>query len=524
MKKKFRNSFIVLLLALVLIVALIIISNHVIKEKVEYFIENRLPNYISQSNSSIDLNSFEGTITINNPIISIKNIDNETIHTKVSLEKIVVEDVSYWDYFFNSEIHIEDIKFLKPKVTYFQDTYQKNKNKDTTTGILKIYKPFIIDQLSIDNATLNIYNKSKDSLLLYIENSMVEINMIEINNQTINKKLPVIFKEYKFSADSIYLKANNFENLTASKIKLENNEAIIKHIDFKTKYSRKKMSKTTNKERDHFDLSVDGLSLSGLDFGFKKRNLFVKINAMQINNPILKIFRDKLVENDTNIKKLYSQTIREVPFNLTLKTINLNNAKITYTEKVKPENDGGTIEFDRLNAKIKNVSNTYKAPLNTTLDISGYFMKMTPFKVNWSFDVNSLNDNFVFKMDMNALDFSKINAFTEPNLKVRFGGKVNKMYFTIDGDKSKSTVDIKVDYEDLKINVLNKNGKEKNWLLSKMANLFISKNSKDKKNDFREAKTEVERDKTKSVFNFIWLNTSQGLLKSIAGDGEKNKK
>ncbi|WAC03439.1 hypothetical protein N7U66_08015 [Lacinutrix neustonica] len=40
------------------------------------------------------------------------------------------------------------------------------------------------------------------------------------------------------------------------------------------------------------------------------------------------------------------------------------------------------------------------------------------------------------------------------------------------------------------------------------------------RDNFRASEAEIERDKTKSIFNFIWLNVKQGLLKSIAGDGE----
>lgn len=522
---RWLRIFLISLLAItMLFVALVLSTNYLIKQKIENFLDYRLPSYITHTNSSIKLNSFEGTITINNPVVNIKNQEDNTLHTKIDLDKIIIEDVSYWDYIFKNEIHIEDIKLLKPNILYYKDVFNKAKERDTTSSIIKIFKPFIIDELSIDNTTLHIYNQSKDSLLLYVEEGMVEIDDIVINAETITKKIPATFKNYEFKADSIFLKANNFENLTTSKIKLKNKDAIIKNIKFQTKYSRKTLSNIIKKERDHFNLNIDSLNLSQVDFGFKNRKLFVKTRAININEPNLNIFRDKLVADDLSIKKLYSHSLRDIPFNLTIDSIKINKGKIDYTEKVKVENNGGQIEFKNFNAIITNVSNTYNSPVKTTLDITGYFMDVTPFKANWTFDVNNKNDDFVFKMDMDALEFPRINEFTEPNLKVRFKGKTNKMYFTIDGNKTKSTVDMKVNYQDLEINILNKNGNQKKWLLSKIANLFVSKDSKDKDNDFREAITDVERDQTKSVFNFIWLNTKQGLLKSMTGDGEKQEK
>ena len=59
-------------------------------------------------------------------------------------------------------------------------------------------------------------------------------------------------------------------------------------------------------------------------------------------------------------------------------------------------------------------------------------------------------------------------------------------------------------------------------LRSIFLNLFIAKDSKENKNNFRWSDVkDVERDPTKSVFNFIWLNAKSGLLKSMVGSGEK---
>jgi len=517
---KWLRIFIKLVVIVFLVtISVVLVSNYLVKEKVVHFLETSLPDTILQTNSSIELNVFSGTISFNNPIIEIRNLDSKNYHTKASFDKIVVEDISYWDYFLNSKIHIDGVKFIKPNIVYFKDEYKKI---DSSAAVLKMHSPFIIDELNINNAKLHIYDRSKDSLLLYVENGTININDININKETIIKRLPVAFKNYQFKADSIFVKANPFENLTTSNIISKNNTTHIKNIRFKTKYSRQVLSSFIKTERDHFDLVIDGMKVSTLDFGFINRKLFVKTNRIEISNSKLNIFRNKLITDDSSIKKLYSESLRAIPFNLTIDSVKIKNTNISYTEKVKEENDGGRIEFQNLDANIANVSNTYKSPAQTTLDISGYFMRNTAFNANWSFDVNNTNDDFIFKMNMKTLEFSKINKFTEPNLKIRFNGEVKKLYFTINGNKTNSIVDLKVNYEDFKILILNKKGKQKNWFLTKIVNLFVSKDSKDKSNNFRKAITEVDRDKTKSIFNFIWVNVSHGLLKSMAGDGDKN--
>ena len=144
-------------------------------------------------------------------------------------------------------------------------------------------------------------------------------------------------------------------------------------------------------------------------------------------------------------------------------------------------------------------------------------MDSTPFTTDWSFDVNNTNDTFLFKADVGSLPAEDINSFTVPNLKVQLEGEANKIYFTIDGNNTASQVDLKINYDKFKINVLNKKGDKKNGFLSAIANIFISKDSDKSEGDFREGSGEVKRDKTKSFFNYLWLNAEKGLKSSLTG-------
>src|SRR5690606_22311625 len=109
--------------------------------------------------------------------------------------------------------------------------------------------------------------------------------------------------------------------------------------------------------------------------------------------------------------------------------------------------------------------------------------------------------------------------FMEPNLNVQLNGEVNKTYFTINGNDHTSLIDLKLQYDHFNIAILKQNGKEKNKFLSAVVNLFVSKDSNNKSNEFRHGNAkDVERDKTKSVFNYLWINIKAGLLNAMTGD------
>ena len=149
-------------------------------------------------------------------------------------------------------------------------------------------------------------------------------------------------------------------------------------------------------------------------------------------------------------------------------------------------------------------------------------MAKTPIKVNWEFDVNDVNDAFVFKADIGKMPSPDLNPFSKPNLKVQLEGELLHTYATVSGDANTSRVNMRAKYEDFKVVILDKEGEKKNKVLSAIANLFIKKSSDKADEGFRESfKDGIERDKTKSIFNFLWLNLKAGLASVMTGDGKQ---
>lgn len=519
MNKQLRRFLLVLSGLLFIGVGIWIASNLILKNKAENFLKNSIPPNISTTYSDLSLNIFQGTLTFNEVSVALKNKSDDTVHTELYVDIFIIEDISYWNYLVQKEIHIEDIKLKNPVITYYSDKLKSVKNSEKK-GPITLYKPVLVDELSIDNATLHIFDSTKDSVALYAKNVTIEIDDILVNRETLLKRLPLEFSDYQAKGDSVFLKAGPYENLSAGAFFIKKGKGEFTNISLQTKYSKNRLSQLIAKERDHFDLFVPKLALEGVNFGFENRNLFAGSTHMVIEQPRLEIFRDKTVADDLSKKPLYSEMLRNLPFQLTIDQVEVKKGSISYTEKVKKDNSGGTITFGKFYATIYNVSNTYAAGTKTTLDIKADFMETTPIAVDWNFDVNDPADSFIFKADIGRLAAERLNKFTVPNLKVMMEGEVEKTYFTISGNHTHSNIDMKMRYDDFKVSVLNKEGNKKNKFLSAIVNIFIKKESDKDKTDFREGSASVTRDMTKSIFNYFWLNTRDG-LKSILTGGSK---
>jgi hypothetical protein len=496
--------------------------NYTVKGKVENFLATKLPAHISQSYDRMELDVLRGTITIFEPSVIIRNKKDTLQHTFVTLDKIIIEEVSYWDYIVNEEIHIEDIKLKSPIITYYKDRLKASKDS-IRKAPFKLYKPLIVDELSIDNATLKIFDTTKDSTLLYAENLTIEIDDILMSAETLKRKIPLEFSEYEAEADSVFLKVSPYENLSVGDFKLKNKKLKLKKVQLNTKYSRQQLSSMISVEKDHFKINFNKLTASDIDFGFKNNKLFVAIPQITLESPHATIYRDKLIADDPKVKPLYSKMLRDLTFDLTIDEVAITNGSITYTERAKAENSGGTIQFTKLYTSIYNASNTYAAGNKTKIDIKANFMEKTPLTATWEFDIQNEADQFLFKAEMGRLAVAELNKFTQPNLKVKLEGVTNKTYFTISGGNNTSNIDMRMNYDDFKVAILDKNGREKNKLISAVANIFIKKDSDNEDDDFRAGSGGATRNKTKSFFNYIWLNTADGLKSTLTG-GSNNEK
>ncbi|WP_114492037.1 hypothetical protein [Candidatus Ulvibacter alkanivorans] len=510
-----RNTLFIILGVVIFCIAALLISNLIVKNKVEAFLTNDLPPHIQNSYDELSVNMLNGTLTLKQALVAVRNQTNDTIHTNFSAEKITIEDLDYWDYLFNDLIHFEAIQLSNATIEHHKNKYNSTKDS-TNASSSKLKRAFLIGNLSVDNTTISMYDGTSDSTALYTDRLMIDVDSIRMDSQSITEKIPFAYGAYTVKTDTVFLKVSAYENMTIQQLELQQGALDLKQIKLFTKYSRDKHAQLLEKERDHFDLRIDSLQLAKIDFGFTDDTFFAESHKLVLSNPKLDIFRNKLVADDPSIKPLYSKMLRELPFALTIDSVAIKNGAIAYTEKVKQDNPGGTITFSALDAQIANMSNTYGANTKTEIHIDAQFMEQTPFTVDWNFDVNDQEDRFLFKSDVGPLTASRLNKFTEPNLGVKMEGATNKTYFTISGGNEAATIDLRINYDEFKVTVMEKDEKnDKNWFLSAVANLFISKNSDDSENDFREGSAQVSRVKNRSFFNYLWLNVEAGLRKNL---------
>src|SRR5690606_30846705 len=111
------------------------------------------------------------------------------------------------------------------------------------------------------------------------------------------------------------------------------------------------------------------------------------------------IYRSKEPADDYTRKKLYSEMLRSIKFDIDVKQLLLKNTVIEYEEQLTFSRPAAKVSFSKFDAKISNIYSPVgrkegiKLP-PTVIDVKCLFMKSSPLSVTWSFNIPEESDAF----------------------------------------------------------------------------------------------------------------------------------
>ncbi len=518
-----KRKRILLIITSVIVLVLIIVSlyaNTFLEKKVKEILQTKIPDYIENSYKDLKIHSFRGSISITEPSITIKDKETGVITSKIKLEKLEVNNISYLDFYFDKEINLSELLLDGLDITYFKNEAEKEKTKDSTKQN-NFKNPITIKAFRIENASVKVIDITKDSLLFSSKNVNLTLKKLEIDSTFSLKTFKNNYKSLAISADSIFLKSGLYENLTISHFEHNDNSISIIDLSLKTKYSKKVFSKMISKERDHYDINASTINLEELDYGFNEDDFYLNSSLINIDKVVASIYRNKLVADDFKVKNLYSKSIRELPIQLNIDSVSVKNSKVIYSERTKNDRPAGVLTISKIDASVSKLSNTYSSPNKTVILVDGVFMKNSAFHANWSFDISNKNDEFEFIGDVGNISGNSLNVLLTPLINARLEGEIEHTLFHIKGNHINSTIYLSQKYEQVKIEILNKK-KKKNKLVSGIANTFVHHKSDKKGVAYNHVTAKATRDNTKSFFNYLAKNLKSALLASFFE--KKNKK
>lgn len=483
----------------------IIFLNYYVKGQIESAIDERFSGS-EVAYEEISVNVFSGNSSILRPKLQLKNL-------KIEAESFKVQDLSYWNYIFSNKILIDEIRIIDPKVVIIQnDSISEDpKNKDQNFS-----KNLVINKIHITGGKLRISEGKNMSEKMFLSLKELDLYDVLVNDETMEGTLPLKYDRVELTCDSLFYEMDEEHLISTGNLQLKKKNLSLTDFRIVPKFSKKEFDRRLSVEKDRYELDIKNINISYLDWGFLNDTLQIKSQLTEINDANFSIYRNKLLPDDPSIKPLYSQIIRDLGVKIKFDSIQLKNSQIIYEEQTKPERPPATLKFSQINSRMSNVTNIgMDSPdfPQTKIDIEASFMNESPLKLNWEFYVNDLQDNFRMYGELETIAASAVNPYLRPARKIELQGMIQSLYYNFYGDEEDATGDMRMQFKDFKVEILEKNGSGKKGFLSGIVNFFINNDAT--KGNLEITDIGVERDKSASFWNYLWLCIREGLFKSF---------
>jgi len=504
--KKHLNKFSIVLFVLVFFSGLILLLN--------FYLKKELSDSIGDQLSGAFVSYDEIKVSIINDQVTIANPKWKVGKYSIQTDKILIEDLSYFDYFFNKRIVIGEIDISNPEVIFkendsVQDRSIKNKN-------LHFKKEIVVKKFIVKGGCLVLKENEPVSNKLYFSIKELKFYEILINSKTLRGSLPFEYKRGEIESDSVFYELDEAHNIILKNLKLKDRDLEVKGFRIVPKYGKSEFDRRISVEKDRFELGLNSIKINALDWGIKNDSLYLLAPVTHISGADFKVYRNKLLPDDTSLKPLYSEMLRELAIKIKFDSIFIDSSQAEYEEKMREAGSSGKVGFYNLRAEAVNISNmgmNSKDFPKTKIHVETRFMNEANLIINWEFDTRNLQDEFNVSGNMASISAEAMNSFLTPTINVEVEGEIESLDFNIQGNKYNANGGMRLKYNNFKVEVIKKDGTGKNKLLSGLANLFIKKEANSKK--LEKKGVEAVRDRTKSFWNFLWLFIRNGALKSF---------
>ncbi|OYQ37457.1 hypothetical protein CHU92_08240 [Flavobacterium cyanobacteriorum] len=392
--------------------------------------------------------------------------------------------------------------------------YEKDKKYNVEDDVKKPFRNVVnTGSLEIRKGTFRMLD-SKHNPILKTDNISLEVNNIKLDSAIVKQDIPFQYKDYNLRCGRVFYRASRFYSITADSLQATDSSVAVTDFKLVPQYGRKQFTKMLSEEKDLFNVEAKSITLPYVNWGFVNDTLFVHAPKAVLDKVAANIYRNKEPKDDPTRKKLYSEALRNLDFDLKIERLVMRNSYIEYEEQLNFSRPAASVSFSRFNADIKHIYsavNKKQIPA-TVIRVNALFMKKSPMSVTWSFNVPDASDAFTIKGRLQGLQGKSLNELSMPLMNIATDSDIKDVRFTINGNRNNATGSFAINYDNMKVAVYKKDGKEKNRFMSAIGNLIVKNDSNEK---LKRTDIKVDRLKDKSVFNFLWRCLQEGLKQTL---------
>lgn len=251
-----------------------------------------------------------------------------------------------------------------------------------------------------------------------------------------------------------------------------------------------------------------------------------------------KMFRDKRYPFLPEKKRILpAHFLQRINVRMDIDTIRLVDSYVSYEEYPEEGDSTGIVYFDNIHATILSMHNNPVLERDTYMKVYSKFMGAGELNAEFSFPRDTTKAYSV-KGTLKDLPMNRLNNMLGSAAKAKIeSGIMTNLKFHFTYNELKSTGEVELNYENLKILSLRENRKNQqavSKIKTLLLNTFIIKRdmNEDMEDDRRTGTIDFYRDTDRSLFNFWWKSIFSGIKSAykldklpidISGKNKKNR-
>ncbi len=288
-------------------------------------------------------------------------------------------------------------------------------------------------------------------------------------------------------------------------------------------YEKRDFTRLTRKKTDWICVRIPQLTLAGLDFRRLTAREAFTADTLAIRGLEVESYKNRQTPVPPREKPLFHRMLQQAGMPVAIGTVLVTDARATYEELPVKGDEPGMIFLSNIDARIDSLTNVPGSSDYYTLTATAALMGRGALKLDLRFPVEEQNQHFEVRGTLHEVDIEQFNPMIRPlaHMSVR-SGRVNRLDFTAGGNDLHGAVEMRFQYDSLKVEVLNKAGL-RSWGGTMLVNdLVLAASNPLPGKEIRTVHATAERDPYRSHINYLWRICFAG-IKESAGLTEKKQ-
>jgi len=522
-----------LLYILIGLVALFLVIKLLLITIVEPWAEKKIQAALNKENSDyvveieqVHISVFLGSIDLE--AIKVYSKQDTGINHKVSGEiaEIKLAGISRFKALFKNDFDIRKIVISDSKIngTLPPPTQEKKPPIVSPVNVR-------IGKIHIENLDLAVENLGA-SKFFFLKNGHLKVHEVQVSKKDtvsagVVEKLGFNFREsFLVTSDSMY-------RLTLHNVAYEASTAVLSADRFLIQPSYKDYDFTSRYklETDRIEGEFRNISVSDFFVADYLKSGTLASSNVEIEKMDLDIFRDKRKEFPHFKKTTVQQLMYGYPGRLNVDSIGISNGNVTYREHAEEANEAGSISFNKIKAKIYNITNdTIYKTKNEYLELKSEALLMGKSKLFISIKAKLFDEQDAFSLSgyLSDMDAKALNPMLDNNAFIIVtSGNVSSIDFSFNANNYAANGKMTLLYDGLKIAIKNKNTDEttglKERVISLIADIKIMDSNPSPGQEVRTGIIDYKRDPERSIFNYSAKAIMSGIKSSLEKESKKKK-